>query len=57
MHIPAWILIVVFLLIVWLTALVFRLFYRIRRLRRLIMKLENPEYEEKVETGDIGGAE
>lgn len=55
MFIPTWALIVIFFIILWLCAVVFRLLYRVRRMRRLIKKLENPEYEEHLETGDIGG--
>ena len=55
MFIPIWVLVIIFTIILWLFLMVFSLFDRVKKLRRVIRKLENPEYEEHFDTGDVEG--
>ena len=57
MLVPEWVLIVVGLIIVWLFTMVFQLINRVKKLRRIIRKMEYPDEEgdgKYSETGDGG---
>ncbi|HEY4475432.1 MAG TPA: hypothetical protein VJB92_01785 [Candidatus Paceibacterota bacterium] len=55
MFLPTWAIAIILLLIVSMFFMVINLFARLRRLRRLVKKIEDPDYEERFDTGDVEG--
>ncbi len=51
MFLPTWVLIIVILIIMGLFLMVCQLFARLSKLRRLIRKLEDPNYEDRIGAG------
>lgn len=56
MFIPGWALLIIFFILTGIFFMVVQLFTKVKRLRKIIRKLENPEYDEHdIDTGDVEG--